>query len=347
MRSLSRRLAALGCIALALALSACTRAPDSITESREALGTTVSIEVFTGSADVEAARVDIDRAFGAVSGVDQALNPYSADTPIARFNANPHIPTRLPEPALTILGRIAALEVTSTFSPALFGVTNLYRFGEGGSVPTTEAILKELAASHALRVQPDGTASFVQPIYPGTRRLIEGNPGFDFGGASKGLAMDRAAAVLRGNAALLTCGSSTLAIGTKPDGTPWRIGIEDPREVGTVIAVVSAEDTLSVSTSGDYQTFFEKNGVRYHHILDPATGRPARGLRSLTVFGRMSGVDADILSTALFVMGRDRALAYAKAHGLGVFLVDDKGTPASWSPTDAGVVFERKARPVP
>jgi thiamine biosynthesis lipoprotein len=318
-----------------------------VSESREALGTTVSIEIFTGSADVEAAKADIERAFGAVSAIDQALNPYSADTPIARFNANPYVPQQLPEAAVQILDRVAALEVTSTFSPAIYGVTNLYRFGDGGSVPTTEATAKELGFARNFRVGPTGIASFAQPIYPGTRRFSEGlHPGLDFGGASKGLAMDRAASVLRGQAVLLTCGSSTLAIGTKPDGKPWRVGIEDPREVGKVIAIVSAENTLSVSTSGDYQTYFEKDGIRYHHILDPATGRPARGLRSLTVFGRMSGVDADILSTALFVMGKDDALDYAKEHGVGIYLVDDKGTPASWAPRNAGVILEQESKPV-
>lgn len=329
-----------------LMLAGCAARPRTVFESREALGTSVSIEVYPRSADVEDVRSGIERAFGAVAAVDQALNPYSADTPVARFNANPYLTTKLPREALDVLGRVEALEVAESFSPALFGVTSLYRFGDGGSVPTSEALATELGLARMLRIQPDGTARIVEPIYPGTRRRLGGHAGLDFGGANKGLAMDRAAAVLSGEAALLTCGSSTLAIGTKPDGKPWRVGIEDPREVGKVIAIVSSEGTLSVSTSGDYQTYFEKDGVRYHHLLDPATGRPARGLRSLTVFGRMSALDADILSTALFVMGRDRALAYAEEHGIGVYLVDDTGTPAHWSPSDTGVSLAQRADPV-
>ena len=123
-----------------------------------------------------------------------------------------------------------------------------------------------------------------------------------------------------------------------------------PRDAGKVLAVISGEDTgtLNISTSGDYQTYFEKDGVRYHHILDPETGRPARGIRSLTVFGRMSGMDADILSTALFVMGRSEALAYAKEHRIGLYVVDDRGVATEWVPQQlTGVSLAIQERPTP
>lgn len=345
---LRRHLIGLACtLTLSLAVAGCAQSAQRATVTREALGTSVTIEVFTGSADIESAQARIERAFGAVAAVDQSLNPYSGDSPIARFNTSPYVPATLPTDARQILDGVRTLGVEDSFSPALFGVTNLYRFGDGGSLPAPDQLAAELDAAGTLSVGPDGRAQFAQSSLDGSPSVPPGvHPGLDFGGASKGLAMDRAASVLKGDAALLTCGSSTLAIGAKPDGTPWRVGIEDPREVGTVVAVVSADGTLSVSTSGDYQTYFEKNGVRYHHILDPKNGLPAPGLRSLTVFGRTSGMDADILSTALFVMGRDRALEYAKAHDIGVYLIDDEGTPASWSPRDAGVSLQRKAEPV-
>ncbi|MDZ4178902.1 MAG: FAD:protein FMN transferase, partial [Coriobacteriia bacterium] len=191
-------------------------------------------------------------------------------------------------------------EVREYFSPQLRGVTAAWAFESGGQVPSAG----ELAAALT-------------------------DPRYDFGGAAKGLALDEAAATLLDSrvvdAALITAGSTTVTLGSKPDGEPWRIGVEHPREPGETIATIESPGTISVSTSGDYQRFFERDGARYHHILDPATGLPARGLQSLTVIGEIPGLASDILSTALFVAGPDVAISYAEENGLGLVLVDDEG----------------------
>jgi thiamine biosynthesis lipoprotein len=328
----------LAALALVASLAGCSSSAGPVTESREVLGTAVSVAVY--SPDASAAAPAIDAAFGAMSAVESELSPYDASSTIAAFNRAPDQPHALPADVVVILNRTEELGVSAQFSPTLFGVTNLYDFGGGGTVPDTDTLRSAATAAETLDVRSDGTAMFVG-------RQEVGTPGLDFGGASKGLALDRAAAELRDYPALITAGSSTLAFGSKPDGQPWRVGIEDPREVGRVLAVVSSESTLSVSTSGDYQVYFERDGVRYHHILDPATGTPARGLRSLTVFGQMSGLDADILSTALFVMGREPALAHARAHALGVYLVDETGTAYSSVPDKFPVTLSEEAKPRP
>ena len=340
-----RSMTALIALAVSISLAGCATPQGPVTtKSRDVLGTTVGVTVY---ADESSASTRIVSAFAAMSFIEKRLSPYDASSAIAAFNRSPFERHALPPDALLILDRARELGVSTQFSPALFGVTSLYDFGGAGTVPSEAALSDAVRLVSTFRVE-EGTAFFaplgLSSYGPGTPLSAPTTPGLDFGGASKGLALDLAAPALRGLPGLITAGSSTLAFGHKPDGEPWRVGIEDPREVGRVLAVVSSEGTLSVSTSGDYQTYFDRDGVRYHHILDPATGLPARGMRSLTVFGQMSALDADILSTALFVMGRDRAIDYALKHGFGLYIVDDMGFPHTCE-SDERVQLEIQAEP--
>lgn len=133
----------------------------------------------------------------------------------------------------------------------------------------------------------------------------------DFGGIAKGYAAQSCAALLsEAEAALLVLGGNIQTVGTKPDGGAWSIGIADPENSSQAIAKLRIRGSMAVVTSGGYERFFEENGKQYHHILDPETGNPAEsGLASVTVLAQ-DGVLADAFSTALFVMGYEKAAEF-------------------------------------
>ncbi len=321
-----------------LAPAGCSRAAGPVRVSRQALGTVVTIDAYAGSDT--AARAAIDGAFSAMAGVEAELDAYSTTSTVAALNADPFAWHGLPEGAITILDAVDRLDVSTSFSPYMLGVVKLYDFGGSGHVPAPGEISAALLAAS----MPERDAGRFRFAGLASSTAV---PGLDFGGAAKGLALDAARDSLRASgvsAALITAGSTTVTLGSKPDGTPWRIGVEDPRDPKVVRVVAEWTGDATLSTSGDYQQYFEVDGVRYHHILDPATGTPARGTRSLTVVGRVSGTESDILSTALFVQGPDAALAYAKAHGLGVFIVDDEGrTHLAPAPADSKITLAEQA----
>ena len=139
----------------------------------------------------------------------------------------------------------------------------------------------------------------------------------DLGAVAKGFAGDQLAGTIQDagiSSALLDLGQSTIAaVGSKPDGAPWRIGLVDPARPGAYFAVVELED-MAMGTSGGYQRYFEQNGVTYWHILDPDTAAPARaGLASVTVVAP-SAMTCDGLSTALFVMGLEDGVQFWRDH---------------------------------
>lgn len=149
----------------------------------------------------------------------------------------------------------------------------------------------------------------------------------DLGGVAKGYATDMAVERLREMGikhAMINAGGNVYAVGAKPDGSPWRVGIIDPRHDGGIIAVLNVKDQAVVS-SGDYQRYFVQDGKRYHHIINPATGQPAHEMMQTTVVFD-NATDADILSTALFVLGRDKGVEFAIRHGeMDVLFVTTEG----------------------
>ena len=146
--------------------------------------------------------------------------------------------------------------------------------------------------------------------FDNTNISIPENTGIDLGGIGKGYASDRIAALLKNKgvkSAIISLGGNVHAIGKRNDGSEWTVGITDPHNKSQLIGKLKISDK-AVITSGAYQRYFEQGGITYHHIIDPTTGKSAdSGLASVTVIAD-SGMTADGLSTALFVMGLDKAI---------------------------------------
>jgi thiamine biosynthesis lipoprotein len=190
-------------------------------------------------------------------------------------------------------------------------------------VPAAEEIAERVALVDFRRIELDpGDES-----RPPTVRLPEEGMAIGLGGIAKGYALERSARVLRERGLrsfLLLAGGQVLAAGGR-GGSPWRVGVRDPRGgPDDLFALLSLRDG-SLSTSGDYERYFILDGVRYHHVLDPRTGRPSRGVSSATVVTE-DPVLADALSTALMLLGVERSLHLVEGlDGVEAALVDDRG----------------------
>ncbi len=181
--------------------------------------------------------------------------------------------------------------------------------------------LKTHPSMRQLQIQKDSSGAWV--------RTTNDQVALDFGGSLKGKALDRAAAILRAAGvqnALINIGGNVMALGNR-DGAAWRVAIQAPRNAGPM-AILELHDGEATGTSGDYQRYFEVDGKRYPHLLDPRTGYPASGTQAVTIVvgGPNAGVRSDVLTKPVFIAGEAGWQAMARLLGVSqVLRVNDQG----------------------
>lgn len=195
------------------------------------------------------------------------------------------------------------------------------RHKEDKTVPTEAEIAQALAKC--------GPEKYTLDVAKNTVTLAHGAQ-LDLGAVAKGYAVEQTAELLRRDkrvkTALINAGGNIKVLGTKEDGSPWKIGVQNPRNPQKVLGTLAVKDGTAIATSGDYQRYYEVDGKRYHHILDPRTGWPAWNARSVTVVTH-SAFWADYYSTLLFVLPWQKAMDLVEQNpDLEMLYVEEDGT---------------------
>ncbi len=280
-------------------------ASSPVTRTRPAMGTLLAMTVrgLAGTAAEEA----IDRAFAEVEALEASMTLWRPDSELRLATT---LAARAPARLSPDLFRVVSLatrfaeESDGAFDPTVGPLVRLWGFlGDGQArVPADADVAQALAHVGWRRLHLDPAAS--------TLRIDGAGIEIDLGGIGKGYAVDRALESLRaaGASAALVDFSGNL----RAFGLPAPVDVQHPRDGNGPLATLLL-DEAAVSTSGDYEKYFVEDGVRYGHILDPRTGRPVRGVASVTVVAP-TAAEADALSTTLFVLGPERGAAMLAQH---------------------------------
>lgn len=271
------------------------------------------------SPSAEALRAEIDKR---LEQVNDQMSTYRADSELSRFNTSRVVNTPFPVSSATASVVFEALRINQLTEGALDvtvgPLVNLWGFGPEGrpdTVPSTAELEQRRLWTGSEKLSVEGNA------------LVKGIPELyvDLSSIAKGYGVDVIADYLQSqqiNNYMVDIGGEVRTLGHNGEKKQWRIAIERPEAgIEQQAQLVIEPGAMAIATSGDYRNYFEQNGIRYSHTIDPATGKPiAHNLVSVTVLSPLS-MTADGLATGLTVMGPERGLALANREGIPVFMI--------------------------
>ncbi len=304
---------------LVFTLAVCPRADAKWFDAEQAImGTAIRVELW--SDNPQHAEEAIEAVMHEMRRIDDQYSPYRPDSELSRVNqlaAKEKVP--ISREFFALIQRALKFSRLSdgAFDVTFASVGYLYDYRKKRA-PSQKQIDSALPGVNYRNIKLATTSQSIRFTQPGVR--------IDLGGIAKGYAVDRGIMILQDlgiTHALVTAGGDTRIMGDRR-GRPWLTGIRDPRQ-GKETAVLLPLTDSAISTSGDYERYFIRDGVRFHHILSPDTGKPARGSRSVSVLGP-DATTTDALSTTVFVLGPKKGLALIeRLPGIEAIIIDAKG----------------------
>lgn len=267
-----------------------------------AMDTYMSVQVYGKNA-----QKNVEKAIAEIERLDALLSTGKEDSEVSQINQNGGGKLSIDTGNLMDRAKYLYSESDGAFDISIYPVMKAWGFADKDYHVPEERVLREALSKVSMdRIRVSVDKEVTLPA--GTE--------IDFGGIAKGYTADRVAGILKANgveSAMLDLGGNVQLIGKKPDGSDWKIAIQNPDGSDHYLGVVKTADKAIV-TSGGYERNFTQDGVTYHHIIDPKTGYPVQnGLVSVTIVSA-DGTMADGLSTTLFVMGQERATEYWRQH---------------------------------
>ncbi len=282
------------------------------------MGTSIRVELW--QEDRAAGEAAIAAVMAEMRRIDRSMSPYIATSELSRINAEAAShPVVISQEMFDLIARSLALSTRTggAYDITISSVGYLYDYRRHIK-PSEADIQRALPGVNYRHITLDRDALTIRFARPGVR--------IDLGGIAKGHAVDACIALLqqRGIAhALVTAGGDSRIIGDRR-GRPWMIGVRDPLHKDAMVAMLPLSES-AVSTSGDYERYFEADGVRYHHILNPKTGHSASEVHSATIIAD-DATTTDGLSTSVFVLGPEQGMALVESlPGVEAVIVDKKG----------------------
>jgi thiamine biosynthesis lipoprotein len=294
--------------------------PVTVRRSQYLMGTLAEITVVAPTEVM--AQHAVTAGFQEIRRLEELLSTWLSTSELSRVNAAAGGDfTKVSSDTFELLSRsIQISELTSgAFDITVGPSVRLWKVTEAVRLPTPLelGLAAQYVDYHLLRLDAE------------TQTVLLQKPGMqlDVGGIGKGYAAERAVAIMKtagATGALVAISGDFRTFGRRANGSPWPVGIQHPRYADKVLATLESVDE-AISTSGDYERFFFKDGVRYHHILDPHTLMPARRCQSVTIVSP-DAATADGLATGVFVMGPEEGLALVEKLGIGAVIVDAQGS---------------------